>query len=172
MVFVSHFFVFLHFDNKKTMRHQKSFFFLIMTLFVAATFVACGGRETIANATDSAVIDTEAVVDTTADGPLFECSVTDDGVFITATEQAEPQVEKETKPAAKKSAPSYGGKETLYISTYGANGKVWGHVTMNGNTGRGTIHDEDENSYSINVTRYGGELHGTDQNGRLYVFKL
>ena len=172
MVFVSHFFVFLHFDNKKTMRHQKSFFFLIMTLFVAATFVACGGRETVVNTTDSAVIDTEAVVDTTADGPVFECSVTDDGVFITATEQAEPQVEKETKPAAKKSAPSYGGKETLYISTYGANGKVWGHVTMNGNTGRGTIHDEDENSYSINVTRYGGELHGTDQNGRLYVFKL
>jgi len=65
-----------------------------------------------------------------------------------------------------------GGKETLYISTYGANGKVWGHVTMNGKTGRGTIHDEEENSYSITVTRHGGELFGTDQNGRQYVFRM
>ena len=73
---------------------------------------------------------------------------------------------------AKTSAPSVGGKETIYISTYGANGKVWGHVTMNGNRGRGTIHDDDENSYSITVTRHGGELHGTDQNGREYVFRM
>ncbi len=143
-----------------------------MTLFVAVTLVSCGGRETVATATGSAATDTEAVVDTTAEEPLFDCIVTDNGVFITATEQAEPQAVKESKPAAKKPAPSYGGKETLYISTYGANGKVWGHVTMNGNTGRGTIHDEDENSYSITVTRHGGELHGTDQNGRLYVFQL
>ena len=69
-------------------------------------------------------------------------------------------------------APSHGGKETLYISTYGANGKVWGHVTMNGRTGRGTIHDDDENTYSITVTRHGGELFGIDQNGREYVFRL
>ena len=54
----------------------------------------------------------------------------------------------------------------------GANGKVCGHVTMNGNKGRGTIHDDDENSYSITVTRHGGELHGIDQNGREYVFRM
>lgn len=80
----------------------------------------------------------------------------------------EPPVPAKTSNA---SAPS-GRKETLYISTYGANGKVWGHVTMNGNTGRGTIHDEEENSLSITVTRHGGELFGTDQNGRQYVFTL
>ena len=49
---------------------------------------------------------------------------------------------------------------------------MWGHVTMNGKTGRGTIHDDDENSYSITVTRHGGELYGTDQNGRQYVFRM
>ena len=90
---------------------------------------------------------------------------------------AEPQVTEEeptapTKQKQTNTAPSYGGKETLYISTFGANGKVWGHVTMNGKIGHGTIHDEDENSYSITVTRHGGELFGTDQNGRQYVFQL
>lgn len=74
-------------------------------------------------------------------------------------------------PAKKAAATSQGGK-TIYISTYGANGKVWGHVRMNGNTGRGTIHDDDENTLTITVTRHGNELFGTDQNGRQYVFKL
>ena len=49
---------------------------------------------------------------------------------------------------------------------------MWGHVRMNGNTGRGTIHDDDENTLTITVTRHGNELFGTDQNGRQYVFKL
>ena len=43
---------------------------------------------------------------------------------------------------------------------------------MNGDKGRGTIHDDNENTYSITVTRHGNELFGRDQNGREYVFKL
>jgi len=84
----------------------------------------------------------------------------------------EPAVQPAAKPAAQAKPAVRSGKETLYISTYGANGKVWGHVTLNGKTGHGTIHDEDENSYSITVTRHGGELYGTDQNGRQYVFRM
>ncbi|MBQ9638541.1 MAG: hypothetical protein IJV22_03170 [Bacteroidales bacterium] len=64
------------------------------------------------------------------------------------------------------------GSRTIYVSTHGAQGEVWGHVRMTGNTGRGTIHDQDENTLSITVTRHGNELYGTDQNGRQYVFKL
>ena len=75
-----------------------------------------------------------------------------------------------SKPAAKpktKTAP-----ETIYVETYGAQGKVWGHVTMNGDRGKGTIHDFDENTLSVSVTRHGDELVAIDQNSRQYVFKL
>ena len=81
-----------------------------------------------------------------------------------------------SKPATNnnaKSTKSSGQRNgSIYISTYGANGKVWGHVTMNGDKGRGTIHDDNENTYSITVTRHGNELFGRDQNAREYVFKL
>ena len=90
-------------------------------------------------------------------------------------EPAQPAAKKQTarQDKAKKTTETTKYKNgTIYISTYGANGKVWGHVNMNGNKGRGTIHDDDENSLSITVTRHGNELFGTDQNGREYVFKL
>lgn len=74
--------------------------------------------------------------------------------------------------ATTQSASSAGRTERLYVSTYGANGQVWGHVTMHGNSGSGTIHDADENTLSVKVTRHGNELFGTDQNGRQYVFKI
>lgn len=62
--------------------------------------------------------------------------------------------------------------ETIYVETDGAQGRVWGHVTMNGDRGTGTIHDWDENTWAVNVTRHGDELFAVDQNSRLYVFKL
>lgn len=62
--------------------------------------------------------------------------------------------------------------ETIYVETYGAQGKVWGHVTMNGDRGAGTIHDYDENTLTVTVTRHGDELFAVDQNSRQYVFKL
>ena len=62
--------------------------------------------------------------------------------------------------------------ETLYVETEGAQGRVWGHVTMQGDRGTGTIHDWDENTLAVSVTRHGNELFAVDQNSRLYVFKL
>ena len=62
--------------------------------------------------------------------------------------------------------------ETIYVETEGAQGRVWGHVTMKGDRGTGTIHDWDENTLAVTVTRHCDELFATDQNSRLYVFKL
>ena len=152
------------------MERKNLSFALIVTILAAVSMTACNGRETEKKNVDTPVADTEAMVniDTMDISSLFENDVTDSSATVaTRDQESAPQ----TRKAEKKAAPSR-GRETLYISTYGANGKVWGHVTMNGNTGRGTIHDDDENSYSITVTRHGNELHGTDQNGRLYVFNL
>ncbi|MDY5969678.1 MAG: hypothetical protein SPJ13_06675 [Bacteroidales bacterium] len=88
-----------------------------------------------------------------------------------------PQKRQEEKPVSP-SAPIRQREEvmqksgTIYVQTYGAQGHVWGYVTMQGGTGRGTIQDDNENTLTINVTRHGNELHGIDQNGRGYVFKL
>ena len=62
--------------------------------------------------------------------------------------------------------------ETHYVETEGAQGRVWGHVTMRGDRGTGTIHDWDENTLTVSVTRHGNELFAVDQNTRQYVFKL
>ena len=70
------------------------------------------------------------------------------------------------KPAAK------GPAETIYVEAEGARGRVWGHVTMRGDRGTGTVHDEGENTWAVSVTRHGNELYAVDQNSRQYVFKL
>lgn len=70
------------------------------------------------------------------------------------------------KPAAK------GPAETIYVEADDSRGRVWGHVTMKGDRGTGTIHDEGENTWAVSVTRHGNELYAVDQNSRQYVFKL
>ena len=62
--------------------------------------------------------------------------------------------------------------ETIYVEADGAQGRVWGHVTMRGDRGTGTIHDWDENTLAVTVTRHGNELFAVDQNSRQYVFKV
>jgi hypothetical protein len=97
-----------------------------------------------------------------------------------AEEKTEPAARQQVKtPATKAKAAAAPAKpktkttlETIYVETYGAQGKVWGHVTMNGDRGTGTIHDFDENTLSVTVTRHGDELFAVDQNSRQYVFKL
>ena len=159
------------------MKHKNIFYTLIMTAFALFTLTACNGKDTRQD-TDIQAADTEGMVniDSLNEDELFECDTDANNVIVTASD-AEPTPEPQATPATPKkqrngNTASRGGKETLYISTYGANGKVWGHVTMNGNIGRGTIHDDDENTYAITVTRHGCELYGTDQNGRQYVFRL
>lgn len=65
-----------------------------------------------------------------------------------------------------------GKAETIYVEAEGARGRVWGHVTMKGDRGTGTVHDEGENTWAVSVTRHGNELYAVDQNSRQYVFKL
>ena len=65
-----------------------------------------------------------------------------------------------------------GKAETIYVETDGAQGRMWGHVTMRGDRGSGTIHDWDENTLTVTVTRHGNELFAVDQNSRQYVFRL
>lgn len=62
--------------------------------------------------------------------------------------------------------------EVLYISGHGANGRVWGHITMKGNKGKGTVTDEHENALTVTCTRQGEELICYDQNSRQYIFRL
>ena len=83
------------------------------------------------------------------------------------TPQAPAKVAAQSKPAAPK-----GKAETIYVETEGAQGRVWGHVTMRGDQGTGTIHDWDENTLSVRVRRHGDELYAIDQNSRQYVFRL
>ena len=79
-----------------------------------------------------------------------------------------------TTPVKRTATPAQpkGKAETIYVETDGAQGRVWGHVTLHGDRGSGTIHDWDENTLSITVTRHGNELFAVDQNSRQYVFKL
>jgi len=74
-----------------------------------------------------------------------------------------------TSPARNTKNPS---SETIYVETEGAQGRVWGHVTLRGDRGTGTIHDWDENTLTVSVTRHGNELFAVDQNSRQYVFRL
>ena len=90
---------------------------------------------------------------------------------VPAATAAAPRPRKSTTPKA--NTPKATGKaETIYVETEGAQGRVWGHVTLRGDRGTGTIHDWDENTLAVSVTRHGNELFAVDQNSRQYVFKL
>ena len=73
------------------------------------------------------------------------------------------------RPVAKKETPK---EEVIYISGHGANGRVWGHITMKGDKGYGSVTDEHENALSVRCTRQGEELICYDQNSRQYIFPL
>lgn len=152
------------------MKIRESVFVLIMMTVTLTLTSACGGDNREA---DNKALPSDSLgADTLA---MPEADIDTDTLATVPVEEESPKEPTPKPSTVKRNTPvkEYnGGKETMYISTYGANGKVWGHVTLNGKTGRGTIHDEDENSYSITVTRHGGELFGTDQNGRQYVFRL
>lgn len=101
-----------------------------------------------------------------------------DTVVVVAEPEPEPEpeiVEEEpapapvSRPAVKKEPVK---DEVLYISGNGANGRVWGHITMHGNKGKGSVTDEHENALAVTCTRQGEELICYDQNSRQYIFKL
>ena len=148
---------------------MKKFIPLMMVALVAPIGCQRNGNADSdpANATDTA----EAVVaeePTTA--PVSEA--TESYFDRIASEPAPaPKRQVSAKPAAKAAQPTAKG-EKIYVETEGAQGRVWGHVTMNGDRGTGTIHDWDENTWAVTVTRHGNELFAVDQNSRQYVFRL
>ena len=84
------------------------------------------------------------------------------------TEEPVPVAVTHRQPAKKEVAK----EEVLYISGHGANGRVWGHITMKGNKGKGSVTDEHENALAVTCTRQGEELICYDQNSRQYIFRL
>lgn len=109
-----------------------------------------------------------------AEEPIFDTVAVDPEPEIV---EEEPEFEEEepapvqvaTRPAVKKEPAK---EEVLYISGHGANGRVWGHITMHGNKGTGSVTDEHENALTVTCTRQGEELICYDQNSRQYIFRL
>ena len=150
---------------------------ILIAAIALAAMVGCKAK----NAEQPVANDEQAVevtVDSIAD--------TDEPEAVVAEEEPAPAVQAESyfdkkaktaAPAAKATAGATAANrnakaETIYVETDGAQGRVWGHVTMKGDRGTGTIHDWDENTLAVSVTRHGDELFAVDQNSRQYVFKL
>lgn len=155
---------------------------LILTTLSTLLLLATAGCNPVNPQSADTTTDTTPLVDTIATGTIDEeewdnwLSNYNQAEGISQTQETDP-----TAPAPAPAATAHKDKaatkpiangKKIYISTYGAQGQVWGHVIMNGNSGHGTIHDANENTLSIRVTRHGNELFGIDQNGREYVFKL
>ena len=148
------------------MNPRNTLLIALLTGFALCTMGSCNHSTPTPSETDT--IATDTLID---ESPMEE-PVADDPMPLPEELSETSRPEPEAPAPAPKSTPKASKTETLYISTHGAQGEVWGHVTMTGNTGKGTIHDADENTLSIRVSRHGNELYGTDQNGRQYVFKL
>lgn len=130
------------------------------------TFAACRhqeGNAVVASAPDTAMQQPSLLMETPAEN-LQQAASLQSKPVATSPKAAKKNPAASPKPAAK--------TETLYVETEGAQGRVWGHVTMHGDRGTGTIHDWDENTLAVTVTRHGNELFAVDQNSRQYVFKL
>ena len=143
---------------------KTKYFMLVATL--GLVLAGCGGKSP--EAVVSEEIEQMASVDS------FELMVksmesAEDSKNVLEQIQQQPVTRPQTKAPATvtKSKP-----ETLYVETEGAQGRVWGHVTMRGDRGTGTIHDWDENTLAVTVTRHGNELFAVDQNSRQYVFRI
>ena len=126
--------------------------------------------------------DTVAVDDisgaTQTDAGEAAATVQTEGYFARKTKGYTPQASApQTAPAQVTASQTTAAKknnqpETIYVEADDSHGRVWGHVTMKGDRGTGTIHDEGENTWAVTVTRHGDELFAVDQNSRQYVFKL
>lgn len=140
---------------------------MIIALPVVALFTLAACKHQEGNVAASAVDTVEQQPSPLMETPAEELQ---HAVSLQSKPVVQPPKETKKKPAATPKAVAK--SETLYVETEGAQGRVWGHVTMKGDRGTGTIHDWDENTLAVSVTRHGNELFAVDQNSRLYVFKL
>ena len=135
------------------MKRNRTHLLLILLAVMPITFLGCKNAQA-------------------PDGPDY------DTIALEPEPEPEPEPEIIEAPAAPKPAPRPAVRkepqkqEVLYISGHGANGRVWGHITMNGNKGNGTVTDEHENALTVTCTRRGEELICYDQNSRQYIFRL
>ena len=144
----------------------------IILIAAALLMTACKGGKSEEAAVWSEPVVEEDTVAQTADESAEEPAAVADDYFdkMVAQPKVKPAPKPVARPAVKKvEKPT---AETIYVETDGAQGRVWGHVTMRGDRGSGTIHDWDENTLTVTVTRHGDELFAVDQNSRQYVFKL
>ncbi len=148
---------------------------IVNIIFAASLMIClCGCKNTPTETPDpvdtaqmSEIDEQEAVV---ADEP--EVAAPAESYFDRKVKEPAPRTAAPAKTAASAAASKNNKAETIYVETDGAQGRVWGHVTMKGDRGTGTIHDWDENTLTVSVTRHGDELFAVDQNSRQYVFKL
>ena len=136
--------------------------YLMISLMALAVMTAC--KQTPEAENEVPVADTMAEV---SEAPATEASSPELVPVIRDVKHVRPAA---STPAVKRVEKQ--PAETLYVETDGAQGRVWGHVTLQGDRGTGTIHDWDENTLAVTVTRHGDELFAVDQNSRQYVFKL
>jgi len=153
------------------MKLHKSLFTILLASVLLLTLDSCGFNSEKQGNDDENLLQDEPNMDSVIDTMVYDTEAHDPNPLPEEMEESRSEV-KETAKAVPPAKPAAQKKETLYISTHAAQGEVYGSVTMTGNKGRGTIHDEHENTLSISVTRHGNELFGVDQNGRQYVFKI
>lgn len=148
-------------------------------IIIAAALLVAGCKQ---NATEQATAEAAEPVQEIVDEAVNTIEPADAGesYFDQKAKTAAKQVTAQPKqtaattaaqPAAKRSN-AKAEAETIYVETDDSRGRVWGHVTMKGDRGTGTVHDEGENTWAVSVTRHGNELFAVDQNSRQYVFKL
>ena len=138
------------------MFNKRSCLLLILMVVTPLLFVGCNQSQN----DNESVMDTVMIEPEPAPEPEPEPEIViEEPVRTPVTNRA----------SAKKETPK---DEVLYISGHGANGRVWGHITMHGNKGKGSVTDEHENALAVTCTRQGEELICYDQNSRQYIFKL
>lgn len=137
-------------------------------MVTSVVVVSCGNADVHSTDSQSMDISDTAVVGVYEEEQRLSDALADSmAVEVEESEMTEPDPTPKAKLASRSVA-----KKTIYVSGYGANGEVWGHVTMTGDKGRGTIHDSEENTLSVTCYRQGDELIAIDQNSRQYVFKI
>lgn len=136
--------------------------YYVVPMLALALLAACGQRQQEATPVPEVVVADTVAAEPQEEKPVELVPVIRDINHPKPSATAQPAVK------AKKNEKA----ETIYVEAEGARGRVWGHVTMKGDRGTGTVHDEGENTWAVTVTRHGDELYAVDQNSRQYVFKL